>query len=86
MEALAVHVFWVAVDAVAALHLRDGGRRVGGRAQGVRVVSHAAPELDIVLIPVPPQNRLDLREHIWTINIIQLSRLNLRDTIPGYRL
>lgn len=60
MEAFAVHVFRVAVDAVAALHLCDGGRGVGGRAQGVRVVSHAAAELDIVLIPVPPQNCLDL--------------------------
>lgn len=60
MEAFAIHVFWVAVNAVAALHLRDGGRGVGGRTQGVRMVSHTAAKLDIVLIPVPPQNCLDL--------------------------
>lgn len=38
MAAFAVHVFRVAVDAVAALHLGDGRGRVGGGAQGVRVV------------------------------------------------
>lgn len=54
-------MFRVAVDAVAAVHLSDGGCGVGGRTQGVRVVSHAAAKLDVVLIPVPPQNRLDLR-------------------------
>lgn len=54
MEASAIHMFWVAVDAVAALHLRDGGRGVGGWTQGVRMVSHTTAELDIVLIPVPP--------------------------------
>lgn len=60
MASFAVHVFRVAVDAVAALHLGDGRSRVGGRAQGVRVVSHAAAELQVVLVPVPPENRLDL--------------------------
>lgn len=60
MAAFAVHVFWVAVDAVAALYLGDGGRRVGGWAQGVRVVPDAAAKLDVVLVPVSPQNRLDL--------------------------
>lgn len=60
MAAFAIHVFWVAVDAVAALHLGDGGRRVGGWAQGVWVVSNAAAKLDVVLVPVSPQNRLDL--------------------------
>lgn len=53
-------VLRVAVDAVAALDLGDGGRRVGGRAQGVRVVSHGTAELDLVLVPVPPQHGLDL--------------------------
>lgn len=54
MAALAVHVFCVAVDAVAALYLCDGGSSVGGRAQGVRVVSYAAAELDVILVPVSP--------------------------------
>lgn len=53
-------MFRVAVDAVAALHLGDGGGRVGGRAQRVRVGSDAAAELDAILVPVPPQNSLDL--------------------------
>lgn len=61
VEALPVHVVRVAVDGVAALHLDDGGGRVGGRAQGVRVVPDAAAELDVVLVPVSPQNRLDLK-------------------------
>lgn len=70
MAALAVHVFCVAVDAVAALHLGDGGRRVGGRAQGIRVVAYAAAELDLILVPVPPQNRLDLtRETTFHVNM-----------------
>lgn len=60
MEALPVHVFRVAVDAVAALHLREGGGCVGGRAHGVRVVPYAVTKLDIILVPVPPQDRLDL--------------------------
>lgn len=60
VEALPVREFRVAVDGVAALHLDDGRSRVGGRAQGVGVVSDAAAELDVVLVPVPPQNRLDL--------------------------
>lgn len=65
MEAsFAVHVFCVAVDAVAALHLCDGGRRVGRGAQRVGVVPHAASKLDMVLVPVPPQNRLDLTRGI----------------------
>lgn len=74
MAALAVHVFRVAVNAVATLHLRDGGRRVGGGAQGVRVVSDAASELYVILIPVPPQKRLDLTgenhmSHVkWDVN------------------
>lgn len=52
-------MFRVAVNAVAALHLGDGGSRVGGGAQRVRVVPHAAAELDVVLVPVSPQNCLD---------------------------
>lgn len=69
MAAFAVHVFRVAVDAVAALHLGDGGGRVGGGAQGVRVVQ-AAAELDVILVPVPPQDCLDLsRETTHPIKI-----------------
>lgn len=60
VAALAVHMFRVAVDGVTALDLRDGGGCVGGGAEGVRVVPYAAAKLDIVLVPVPPQNSLDL--------------------------
>lgn len=64
VAALAVHVFGVAVDAVAALHLGDGGSCVGSRAQGIGVVSYAAAKLDVILVPVPPQNSLDLAQEI----------------------
>lgn len=60
VAAPAVHVFRVSVDAVAALHLCDGRGRVGGGAQRVRVVPHAAAQLQVVLVPVAPQHRLDL--------------------------
>lgn len=59
----------MAIDAVAALHLCDGGGGVGGRAQGVRMVPHAAAELDIVLTPVPPQNCLDLSAFETSISL-----------------
>lgn len=72
MAAFAVHVFCVTVDAVAALYLGDGGSCVGGRTQGIRVVSHAAAKLDIILVPVPPQNRLDLTRE----NTFQFSYFN----------
>lgn len=60
MEAFAVHVFCVAVDAVAALYLCDGGGCVGGRTHRFRVVPYAAAKLDVVLVPMPPKNCLDL--------------------------
>lgn len=60
VAALAVHVLRVSVDAVATLHLGDGRRRVGSGAQSVRVVPHTAAQLQVVLVPVAPQDRLDL--------------------------
>lgn len=60
MVALAVQVLAGAVVAVAvALHVADGGHGVGGRAHGVRV-AEAVLKLDLVLVPVPPQDRLHL--------------------------
>lgn len=58
--ALAVEVLAGAVVAVAvALHVADGGHGVGGRAHGVRV-AEAVLKLDLVLVPVPPQDSLHL--------------------------
>lgn len=59
MVALAVQMFRVAVDAVAALDLSDGGGGVGGGAC-VRV-GEVPVKLDAVLIPVSPQDALHLQ-------------------------
>lgn len=50
----------VALDAVAAVDLRERRRHVGGRAEEVGVGERAG-ELHPLLIPVSPQNALDLQ-------------------------
>lgn len=57
--ALAVHVLGVALDAVAAVDLRQRRRHVGRRAEEVGVGERAG-ELHPLLVPVSPQNALDL--------------------------
>lgn len=58
---LAVHVFGVPVDAVAAVHLRQGWRHVWAWAEDV-CVGKVTAKLDPLLVPVPSQNTLDLEE------------------------
>jgi len=52
---LAIQVLSVALDAVAAVHLRQGGGRVGGRAN-----AEVPAKLHALLVPVSPQDGLDL--------------------------
>lgn len=51
----------VAFDAVAAVDLRERRRHVGGRAEEVSVGERTG-ELHTLLIPVSPQDTLDLQE------------------------
>lgn len=57
---LAIQVLGVALDAVAAVHLCQGRRRIGGRAEDVSVGKGAA-KLHALLVPVSPQDSLDLK-------------------------
>lgn len=59
--ALAVHVLSVAFDAVAAVDLSERRRHVGGRAEEVGV-GEGSSKLHPLLIPVSPQNALNLQE------------------------
>lgn len=59
--ALAVQVLGVALNAVAAVHLRQRRRHVGGRAEEVGVGEHAG-ELHPLLVPVSPQDALNLQK------------------------
>lgn len=56
---LAIQVLGVALDAVAAVHLRQGGACVGGRAKDFGV-GEAPAKLHALLVPVSPQDGLDL--------------------------
>lgn len=51
----------VAFDAVAAVDLRERRRHVGGRAEEVGVGERTG-ELHTLLVPVSPQDTLDLQE------------------------
>lgn len=59
--ALPVHVLAVALDAVAAVDLCERRRHEGGRAEEAGVGERAG-ELHPLLVPVSPQDTLDLQE------------------------
>jgi len=54
-------VLGVALDAVAAVDLCERRRHIGGRAEEVGVGKRAG-KLHPLLVPIPPQNALNLQE------------------------
>lgn len=64
---LAIQVLGVALGAVAAVHLGQGGGGVRGRAEKFGIGESPA-KLHALLVPVSPQDGLDLdtrRENVW---------------------